>query len=761
MQHAPRLLVRLMLAGLAAAPALAAAAPAPVPAGSPYRTDAQNSHVEDATSRGVNQVNMITCIMSAMRPEALVNQGNYIALIDEVKCDSEGRSSSANSGSTSSGSNAPSYTTAVVNSARATNEQPMRVRTWLNEQDGDFSATIFVNISASEAPSQGNPYGVFRLDYCGKPDSGPCQMQGYLEGSAAGISYFELEQGDHGPQSKALHLQTDGDSGQGVLQMNEDGSPVAYSFAYNASFFRRGTGTTDECFSRDASDPQTAMSVWRYGLYNASSGERVTRMSGFPIEYTNNGRTYNGYMGYWGLSLPPDAAIASGASVQRVEYSAGQAPQKTDYTLVKAGGRLVKYSKQTRTLAQIDKIKFTTGIWDTTGFFTGAQANRQYEMYWDNTAGDFKVTGTIECGQSGCSSSDLANTETVQASYFATRGGLRGWSQALGGELFVALGGVSGPVQSDGVQVIYRVQDLVYPTEMAALPELFCLRDCPTAATMADFFSQGTSAASPFTPGSFNRWNPASASDVVRYSIDTAGVQLRDSADSPLVFTDRDAMQSQPQYMHGVRTGRLFTTLSDALCTGSGSTYCEQQIEQLGTYYQWETGANQWNQFAAVKDGAGQVVTFDAPMQVDYSVPADAVRYGQYAGKDIVLQYGGFGDLWGIPGHCVSRVTNAPVSCETPDSRYVPAFVIPFDETVGRVTANGTPLLVKWLDREIRFARKPLTACTNAGLALPTGLVLPDATGLNNPADSASSIYIGAQPSVGEAPRVIHGDVKY
>ena len=36
----------------------------------------------------------------------------------------------------------------------------------------------------------------------------------------------------------------------------------------------------------------------------------------------------------------------------------------------------------------------------------------------------------------------------------------------------------------------------------------------------------------------------------------------------------------------------------------------------------------------------------------------------------------GFGELWGIPGECVSRITNEHVSCETQDSRYVPAFVV-------------------------------------------------------------------------------------
>jgi hypothetical protein len=74
--------------------ALSAAAP---PAGSAYNTDLQNSHVEDATSKGIGQVNMITCILGALKPDALVNQGNYIALVDEEKCNAKGGSGSSGS----------------------------------------------------------------------------------------------------------------------------------------------------------------------------------------------------------------------------------------------------------------------------------------------------------------------------------------------------------------------------------------------------------------------------------------------------------------------------------------------------------------------------------------------------------------------------------------------------------------------------------------------------------------------------------------
>ncbi len=752
---------KLALAIAAALPALALATPG---AGSPYRTDLQSSHVEDATSRGISQVNMITCIMTAMRPDALVNQPDYVALVDQKKCDTNGRSDSGNSSADSAGSSAASYMTARVNASRLSNSDPMRVKAWIDEVEKDFSATIFVNISASAAPSTANPYGIFRFDYCGKGDVGPCTMNGFLEGSATGIDYLERESGDGGgtPNVKALRLTTSGtDSGAGMLQTNDNGQPLAYTFAYNASYFRRSDGTSDDCFSRLADDPETAMSVWRYGLYNADSGARVTLNSGFPIEYlASDGKTYNGQMGYYGLWLPADASsqITSGATVQRVEYVANQPPTKTPYTLVKADGRLMKYTKRTRTLESADKLKFQAFIGDVSGFFAGALPYRQYEMYWDNSAGVFKVSGSVECSQSGCQNKDLDSEKSVPASFFSPQGGVHGFSQTLGGEVFIPLAGVGSVVDSAAIDVIYRVQDLVYPAQMPTA--LFCLRDCPTAATLPSYFAPGSTALSPFVASTYNNGAETAASGVVSYGTDPALALLKDAGGTTVAFTDREALQARPQYQNGIRTGRLFTTLAEAQCVNNASKYCDSQVEQLETYYQWETGPNQWNQFAAVKDGAGTIATFDPPLQVGYDVPNEQ-QYGQYRGKSIVLQYGGFGELWGIPGTCVSSVTNEHVSCDTERARYVPSFVIPFDEVLGRVTSGATPLLSKWLDREIRFARKDVAVCTASGLTLPTGLSLPVVGGLRDPSDPTSEIYIGTKPVVTAAPRVIHGDVKF
>jgi len=756
---------KIALAVCVAAPTFVHAAPADTSA---YATDPQNSYVEDATSKGIGQVNMITCFLSAMRPDALVNEGNYLALVDQTKCDPQSRSSASNSGGDAT--QASNYMTATVNSTRASNADPMIAKIWVNDEVGDGEkAVIFIHSAATTAPSASNAYGIFRMDFCGRPEDTQnpgqllpgCMMQGYMQGSADGLSYFETEGDSQRGKTVALQLNAAGDSGSGKLHMidNDNGSQnvADFPFAYNHDYFLRGS----ECFSRDANEAD--FSVWRYGLYDAVSGARITRNSGFPIEYAASSQTYHGYLGYSGLSLPQEAMRAMAADpnpvVQKVDYSQGHDPIKTTYAVVQAAGKLTKYTRHSRKLNEFDKIKFNVFIGDATGFFAGANSFTQYEMYWDNANGVFKATAQIACGNNGCESHDLDSEKTVDASFWVNQGGVQGFSPAMGGELFIDLHGVSGAVQSSAIDVVYRSQDIVYPSDMPA--QLYCLSNCPTSASMASYFAPGSADQSPFEL--FNNWNMTGSANPVIYT--TGNALLRDASNHAVTFTDAQTLQLFPQYQSGVRSGRLIASadLASVQCDNQpAGTYCDYKANSLETYYVWETGANNWNQFAAVKDTNGDYLHFDPPLQVNYNVPNDATKYGAYAGKAIVLQYGGFGDLWGVPGHCVSHVTNEAVSCgDDQNARFVSAFMIRAGE---QVTSGQDTYLVKWLEREIRFARKDMTAQPSAcaGLTLPSNTItLPTSAVLKNPSDSSSDIYIGIKPTVTDAPRVIHGEVKY
>lgn len=748
------------------------------PSTSAYITDTQNTYVQDATSESIGQVNMIACIMSSMRPDALVNQGPYIALVDQNKCDANKRSSTANSGAGDGASQAANYMTVTVNSTRASNSAPMLVSAWVaDEQDGQPS-TVFVHISATEAPSTSNPYGAFRLDFCGKAiGGGACLMNGFMQGGAGALSYYQTESGGGGgggSRTTALQLSSVGTStgsgGLHVVESNGGGSQTsAFNFAYDQQHFLRDDGSLNgaECFSRDATDPATGMSVWRYGLYDSSTGARVNLNSGFPIEYVpaGGGTTYQGFLGYWGLSLPAaaSATLATGSTVQKVDYStSGGPPTRTDYTILKNGGKLTRYTKKSRTLHDLDQIHFTAWVGEAGSTFPAG--NMQYEMYWNDATNGFIVTAEMQCNQSGCQTNSLSPALEVDPAFWSNIGGVQGWSQSLGGNLFIDLHGLSS-IDSNLITVVYREQDLVYPGD-TTVGTLYCLNNCPTTASLTAYFTQNGGVDSPYAAGTYNNWNPVPAA--ASYFVDS-NAMLSDSGAVAVSYTDADAYQAHPQYQNGVQSGRLFANLNDADCSANGTVqYCDYLVNGADVYYVWETGPNSWNQFTAVKDSADNFVHFDTPLQVNFSVP-DAAAYGSYRGTSLVLQYGGFGDLWGIPGSCVSQVTNLAADCSDPGSRYVPQFVIPYDpaatpqkgvatSVAGNVT---TTYLVKWLEREIRFAAKPLNVCSVDGLTAPTNVSLPTVAALKDPSDSSSDIFLGTKPTVTAAPRVIQGEVKY
>ena len=752
------------------APFLHTASAAPG-ASSAYTTDPQTSHVEDATARGIGDVNMIACIMHAMRPDALVNEPSYNALIDKNKCDSDKRSSTDNANASDGAQGAAEYITATVTSTRTSNTTPMITRAWLNLDEEGARVQISVNISATEAPSAANPYGTFRLDYCGQLEgTGDCLMRGFIEAADGQINYFDSNQGDE-LQTTAMNLAVTQAGGNGRLEIHGDGPDAAFAFAYDQNLFHRDIGGADgeQCFSRDARDPDTGFSVWRYGVYDAASGARVDLNSGFPIEFTSGGTTYNGYLGYYGLSVSPDAQslLVNGSTVTKVDYSSGETPTRTDFTVMKADGKLIKFTKHTMTLTHLDQIRFQTFVGtEANDIYAGATPNTQYELYWNEGTQDFVVSGQMQCSQNGCQTTTVDPQQHVAASFWSSRGGVQGWSQSLGGEVFIDLHALTGTPDSALIPVVYRSQDLVYPADLPA--SLHCLQNCPTQASLAAYFNGSSNDPNdgPYVSSSINNFNPTPVQSVVHYGTDGAAAVLTggDQTSAPVTFTDAEAYGRHPQYMNGVMSGRLFENLDDALCdavTGPGAGYCDWKVSSAEVYYQWQTGPYSWNQFAAVKDSNDAFVAFDPPLQLAYAVPSGAA-YGSYAGTNIVLQYGGFGNLWGIPGTCVSANTNEAIDCNTPDSRYVPAFVIPYDQTLG--VAHGTddaatPYLVKWLDREIRFARKSPSACS--ALALPSTSPLPTSDQVRNPADPNSEVYLGVKPEVTDPPRVIHGEVKF
>lgn len=754
-----RTIATLIAAGLAA-PVLA------VPtAGSEYDTDEQNEYVQDQTTERINTVNMIMCFMNALRPDAMVNEGNYVALADKNICDQNSRSSAANAGSSSSGSSS-NYMRAVVNSSRASNSDPMRVKVWFENSDSGMSMDIYINLLIAAAPSASAPYGVFGMNYCGKDATGGipgCLMSGHLESGGSGISFYE---GENGTRTTQLLLSgSAGTSGSGAVRTVDGATVDAAVFAYDSTHFYRGDGSTNYCFDREKDNADA--SVWRYGLYT-SAGARFDLDSGFPIKYTASDNTvYQGFMGYYGLFLPDAAGVANGDTIVKQPMGSGT---ETNYTLKKLGGRLTRYTQVARTLADIHKVSFTTGAWafpsvpfatfNTVAGKTLSQAQAagdQIELYWDDAAGKFMAAGLVSCGGGGCYPTRFPAPEMVDNAVFTgtLARGIQGYAQALGGEVFVNL---NSSAPAAGTQVVTREQSLVYPDDYPAT--LYCVSNCPKGALLT---LSNLQAGNLFYSGNGFSWQ---AAQLRTYTF--AGDVLQDPDSGSVVSTVPSSSLGGTPYQWGVRSGILAAAADLSGGTGQlacdpsapSGPFCADKINALTSYYVWETGSNNWNQFTALYDGNGYV-HFDPPVNVNFNVP-NTSAYGSYAGTTVTLQYGGFGNLWGIPGTCVSSVTNLPVDCGPgSDVRYVPNFTVPYDRTVGIVTDGGTSYWVKWLDRELRLAKVANGNCS--GLTLPSvgSLSLPTSADVVDPSDPANTaVYIGTKPALQSAPAVIHGVVQ-
>jgi hypothetical protein len=799
--------LRSLFLPLAAGALLADGAWAAPASTSPYSTDVVNEYVQDETSDGIANLNMVLCIMHGLNPSDMltakgvlnsssgVTEVKYLALVDKNKCDTKSRASSSNSTSGASGSTAtPAYMTAIVDVTRGSNAtDPMVGKAWMtfNEQGNNFN--ISVKLTVSNDPVSSPPYGVVRMDYIGYlagqvPGSASPMFNGYIDANGPTVNYLET-----GANSSNVALGLNAQSttaGSGVIQaqMNNNGTPVtvSYKFAYNPIDFARNDGSGDLCFDRSKANAQR--SVWRYGVYDATSGVRIDQAHpGFPISGTAsgitgvaNGTTMYGYASYWGINFGgvDQSAIAAlpDGQVTAVANITDQRPGNTTvYNMYKNGGKLTQWTQSSTTLAHVDGIPFNhfgegchlvnggSGLGSipspsgspNSNCTATAQDYQNWVMQWDNTAGTFVLTGMQSCSPgSPCVLTTFAPVTVLQGFMHEP---IEGYSDALGGDITIPLPAgdtsTSGSVAHAGGDTVYSyTQSTVLPGS-ASLNHLYCLSNCPTSASLSSF-TANPSTASPFAAPTNTQWG-AGAQEIT-YSFGSSG--LLDSTSAAVELT---SSPSNSPWQNGLMSGRLYTA---DLANGSGNpcppamgsntpaAYCEPASPTV--YYTYQTGPNQWNQTTWLTAG-GNPVAFDPPQNIAFTVPSDSTfvaLYGSaWAGKPIQLQFNGFGNLYGIPGSCVDPQTNAAVDCSKGGARYVPAFAL-LDGTA--LTVGSASWLVRALDAELRLKS---IACP-AGLSTSGITVTVPTAQPHNPAlSSDTAYYIGTAPSLTGSPAVIDG----
>jgi len=739
-------------------------AQAAVPTTGAYVTDPQSQYVADQATDGISTASQILCFLSNTRADAMVNLGNYIAFIDESKCDTSGRSDPSKSTSTSA-AGTTSYSKMSLTSTRASNTDPQIIKGHAAVSGGQGgNQQIYINVSATAEPSASAPNGVLTMNYAemsGTPSTR--HMRGVITATATTLTFAESFSQGGRSGSTLMALTGDSTTGSGVVSVPNQagGASKVFTFGYNGTNFCRSDGTTEKCFDRLATSANTP--VWRYGVYTAAGARYDLASPGFSIKDASGNY---GFASYWGVWLPTPPATG--------DTLTNAATAGTTYTALKTTGVLVKYTKVQKTLNEIAKIPFNfmTQAGASGLAINGLTANTSYEAYWDDVVTNFVITGTQSCGNTGCFITQVSPTISLTPTQMNTAtsptgmpsNGIQGWSQALGGNLTIPTTTLTNGTPATLTNgVAYFTQANVLPGDATVPTTLKCVRNCATAATLA---SNGQPYA-PFTTGT-NNWGNTLTADVVTYTWDPATYTLSEPGGA-IASTSIVANLVGTQYNWGIQSGALVAAadLAGLECWTASGTYCDFKASSLSSYYVFTTGTQQSNTSTFLKKADNTYVTFDPPQSASFTVPTNtsgSTPYGTFAGSVMNLQFMGFGQLQGIPGKCFNPVDNTETSCG-PNTKYVPAFAIPSDIN-GKVTIAGTDYFVKWLEREINFK---VVSGTSASLGITLGNIasLPAAPVLtgdaNDPSVAANtSIYPGDFAAVNfkKAPSVIHGVVQ-
>ena len=169
-----------------------------------------------------------------------------------------------------------------------------------------------------------------------------------------------------------------------------------------------------------------------------------------------------------------------------------------------------------------------------------------------------------------------------------------------------------------------------------------------------------------------------------------------------------------------------------------------------------------------IYDSGGNTVAFDPPKMLYFSVPDNATLYREDAGKSLRLEYGGFGNLHGIPGNVIDINTGENLGQYfdgdwKSNYRYLSRFIIPSGSELTD-KASGLSYKVKALNGEEYLSLAPEALGTVTYTSTSDDLI-PDSLMIDVGPNGGDN-FIGIKPAKSEMinggePSVIHGKVLF
>lgn len=602
------------------------------------------------------QVESILCYFSQTRFWEQTGKSQYQALVDQEKCDGEKDDGSQGQEGAVSSSQGKTYVTAFAKS-ELDGDVVVGQILFRMEEEGK-KQEYHADIRVTTPPSDKYPIGLFELFFTGYQD-GQKGAKGSMKVAASGDDKFTIEfmeGGERGSTQLMAELTKDGDDFVGKL--NSKGSwkdngqeggfeyKVAFDKSYaNVAGKRTGGGNQDGsdptgCYDRNS----YITAIFNYDLADpAKNNDLVELNTGFPIEATIDGKTAMGFAGYHGIGFMDrslSSKVTDGMKVSKIDYA--DRNKKTEYTVTKAPGRLIKLTRATTTLGALKNTDLM--IHD---------SGKQYLVHWDGT--NFVKKAIVEFKGNGPEETPTSGNLTIPS------WGTFAYVPSLNA-------GVRIPSSvSDSTVIGYHSEEFVTSSANAPTESLVCFQDCPKVTftskdqlKRSNNFSNGCMPVQPmFFTGDSQTWGSncattqkstmASALATYTFSSSTMNISKDGTA---FALPDVSSVDEKESHEYSFRSGALipsslYTALSSTVKAGSPG----MAENELAYFYRWESGANPWSQLTVLKDSAGTVASFDRPKEISYthSTANDFDGSNKYDGKSFRLSYGGPGQLWGIP----------------------------------------------------------------------------------------------------------------
>ncbi|MCU7842260.1 MAG: hypothetical protein KZQ93_00310 [Candidatus Thiodiazotropha sp. (ex Monitilora ramsayi)] len=741
------------------------------PVDADYYLDAAEAEtwVWDPSMESLSIVNEILCYVQQTAASDLVNNGAYIALVNEDKCEEGENQSGASSGgaqSTASSSQNVDYSKWTVFSTRLNESSPQIVKIWVpgdaDTSDPMDAQRILVSTTINEGVGAGKPFGSFVMNFVGEAPVGPGGsyvevMQGTLKtvdnaqgkpeftffntAGVAGMPFSMIEKSHvvmddaSGTTGQAKTYKYESFDDMGTLREMENG----FSVAYDSNYFLRGKDTdgndtmdSQVCTSRSDFSAQT----WRYSLYHTvagsfnqqivAPGQRVDLNSGFPFVYEDSNGSHFGHIGYWGIWTEEDLALTDLADQLITQENYGDS-NPAQYTVKVSGGKLWRRTKVTSSYAEVVGVDLNWWGDPADPDCTGPCSQSDYRAtVVDNGGGSFSlmVTHSLTWGEnSGPALTDIVDVEITPVNDWDQRWL---WGDSLGGSV------VFKPAYAVDPVVMFK-EEVVSPDENNLPTQLFCYERCLKGGLTSGAVSQESDL--------FHiQWNSGSEEHAYTLSVVNGQFAFTDGNSNPVVVDFAIPAGAGDWYQWGINTGDMV----------SASVTDWWTVYDADVTYRWETGMNSWNRAVAVVNNANsQPEAFDKPMQFKYTYDLGDDPNGDSfaAGTPFMLEYGGPGNLWGFPWAKLDPTCDE----SSEDCRWVSELTL----KAGVELANGSAFILLPMESEQTMNEVALSNCSGAGLDVSgVSLTLPTAV-----AGSVDFAWVD-RPQVTAAPAVIEGVVQ-